>query len=144
MLEPTIRIGFIIINPNWKSEIKWNNGHRRTACLWIRENNLEKLYDKMYGTNNIYDEEDFLINYIGAIKLYASRGNHYCYIPSGINPDKSYYKHFFQNLGYHITGAYITEEIEEKIKVKKFDYPYNQTVVNKNNKYCYNQYRDGD
>lgn len=144
MKEPTVRFGFIIINPNWKSELEWVNGHRNTACKWIRNNHLEELYKSVYGTNNIYDEEDFLINYIGAIKLYAYCGTHYCYIPRGVNPDKSYLKHYFKQLGYVITGVYDMEEKEANMKVKKFDYPYNKTVINKNNKYYYNPYRDGD
>lgn len=64
MKEPNIRIGFIIFNPNWKSEIEWNNGHRNTACQWIRNHHFEELYQEIRGTNDIYDEEDFLINYI--------------------------------------------------------------------------------
>lgn len=144
MKEPTIRTGFIIINPNWKSELDWDSGHRNTAWKWIRNHHLEKLYQSIRGTNGIYDEEDFLINYIGAIKLYAYRGTFYCYIPSGINPDKSYLKHYFESLGYIITGIYDSELKEEKIKIKKFDFPYNKTVIKMNNKYCYNPYRIGD
>lgn len=144
MKEPTIRIGFIIINPNWKSEVVWDNGHRNTAVKWIRNNHFEELYSSVQGTNNIYDEEDFLINYIGAIKLYSYRGTFYCYIPSGIHPDKSYLKHYFEGLGYTITGVYNSEEKEENIKIKKFNFPYNKTVIKMNNEYCYNPYREGD
>lgn len=143
MKEPTIRIGFIIVNPNWKIELEWENGHRNTACKWIRDNHLEKIYKSVYGTNNIYDEEDFLIRYIGAVKLYATRGHCYCYIPRGVNPDKSYIKHYYEQLGYIITGAYQVEE-EENIKVKKFNYPYNNIVICKNNGYYYNPERIGD
>lgn len=144
MKEPTIKTGFIIINPNWKCELEWENSHRKAACKWIRDNNFEQLFNSIYGTNDIFDEEDFLINYIGAIKLYAARGNHYCYIPRGVNPDKSYIKHYYKQLGYIITGIYESELPAENVKVKKFDYPYNNTVVSVNNNYFYNPYRDGD
>ena len=47
MKEPTVRFGFIIINSNWKSELEWVNGHRNTACKWIKDNHLEELYSRL-------------------------------------------------------------------------------------------------
>ena len=71
MKEPSIRIGFIIFNEGYKYELQSLNGHRKTAFNWIKKNNLIEKFYEVLGTNGIYDEEDFLMEYIGAIKLYG-------------------------------------------------------------------------
>ena len=47
MVDPNIKIGFIIVNPDWKEEIPWSNGHKKTAFEWIKKNNLMDLYNKV-------------------------------------------------------------------------------------------------
>ena len=142
MRDPKIRIGFIIFNNDWKEELSSGNGHRKTAWEWIRKHNLTDLYNKTIGKNNIYDEEDFLIEYIGAIKLYGYRGRFYCRIPRMRDPIKSYLKRYYTNLGYTIISDGIYEE--EKPKTKVYTYQYNKTIINNNNKNIYNPIREGD
>lgn len=144
MKEPTLTLGFIIFNDGYKVEIPWCNGHWRTAHDWVVKNKFYNLFLKVQGTNNIYDEEDFLINYIGAIKLYANNGNFYCYAPDINSVYKDYLCKYYQNLGYQIIG-HTSFNDEKKSKVKKFNIPYNKTVVkNNNNQYIYNPFREGD
>ena len=50
MVDPNIKIGFIIVNPDWKEEIPWSNGHKKTAFEWIKKNNLMDLYNKVKET----------------------------------------------------------------------------------------------
>lgn len=142
MQEPSIKIGFIIFNQEWKQELEWCNGHRNTALKWIRDNNLMKAFLSVVGKNNIYDEEDFLIDYIGAVKLYAYNGKFYCRIPRMIDVNKSYLKRYFRSKGYKIVGECYEEDCHPKAKTYK--YPYNKTVINEKNRLCYNPYRDGD
>ena len=142
MREPNIRIGFIIFNNDWKEELPSNNGHRRTAFNWIRDNKLMNVYKDIIGNNNIYDEEDFLIEYIGAIKLYAYRGNFYCRIPRTYSPEKSYLKRYYANLGYKIISNGIYDE--EKTKEKVLTYQYNRTIIKSNTGLIYNPVKDGD
>lgn len=143
MKEPTIDIGFIIFNEDWKEELVWKNGHRKTAFEWIKKHNFMELYNSIKGQNGIYDEEDFLVEYIGAVKLYAYRGNLYCSIPRMCDPNKSYLKHFFEAKGYQIVEAHSYEE-KQKQKVLTYEYPYNKTIINSQNGMMYNPYRDGD
>lgn len=142
MREPSIKIGFIIFNEGWKQELQSKNGHRRTAFKWIMNNNLINVYKNVVGSNDIYDEEDFLIEYIGAIKLYAHNGVFYCRIPRKYSPEKSYLKKYYSALGYKIISSGVYDE--EKHKVKCLNYQYNRTVINSNNKLIYNPVRDGD
>ena len=142
MRDPKIKIGFIIFNEDWKEELSSENGHRRTAWNWIKKHNLINVYNSIVGKNNINDEEDFLINYVGAIKLYAYRGNFYCRIPRINDPNKSYLKRYYANMGYNI----ISDEIydEEKPKVKVYTNQYNKTVIKSNARLIYNPVKDGD
>ena len=142
MKDPDIRIGFIIFNNDWKREIPTKDGHRKTAYNWIVENKLLDVYNNVVGSNNIYDEEDFLIEYVGAIKLYASRGTFYCRIPRIYSPEKSYVKRYYSMLGYKIISDGIYDE--EKTKVKTLTYQYNKTVVRSNSRLIYNPLKDGD
>lgn len=147
MREPTIKIGFIIFNPYWREELEWNNGHRKTACEWIKNYNFMELFDSIKGQNNIYDEEDFLTDYIGAIKLYASRGQFYCYVPSIISPDKDYLKKFFKDLGYHIieNGIFDENMIQYNQKYnEQCDCGYNKTLIKTRGRYYYNPLKNGD
>lgn len=143
MKEPVIQIGFIIFNEAWKEELVWKNGHRKTAIEWIKKNNLMEIYNSIEGKYGIYDEEDFLIDYIGAIKLYCYRGDFYCRMSKINNQNASYLKHFYQNKGYNIVDGYICEE-RSKQKVLKYEHSYNTTVINYRNHMIYNPYRDGD
>ena len=142
MKEPSIRIGFVIFNEGWKQELRSQNGHRRTAFKWIKDNNMLNTYYQVLGSNNIYDEEEFLIEYIGAIKLYAYDGNFYCRIPRMYSPEKSYLKRYYSMLGYRIISDGIYNEEEPKIKT--LTYQYNKTVVKSNIGLMYNPVRDGD
>lgn len=143
MREPELRIGFIIFNPYWKQEIRWRNGHRKTACEWIENSGLKNLFLEMYGTNHVYDEEDFLTNYIGAIKLYATGGQFYCYVPPIISPEKDYLRNYYENLGYRIIENHIYDEKKVKYDTND-DYQYTKTVVKIKNVYSYNPVKDGD
>lgn len=100
------------------------------------------VFKSVIGKNNIYDEEDFLIEYIGAIKLYADRGKFYCRIPRMHNFDKSYLKKYYANLGYTIISDGIYDE--EKTKTKVLSYQYNNTVINNKGKLMYNPIKEGD
>ena len=143
MKEPSIKIGFIIFNEGYKFELRSENGHRKTAFNWIRNNNLLKEYYSVLGTNGIYDEEDFLMEYIGAIKLYAYDGKFYCVIPKILNISKNYYETFFEKLGYEVISHGVYNE--EKPKIKCFKNEYNKTIVKKFNKnLMYNPLKDGD
>lgn len=143
MENPTLRIGFIILHPKYRCELEKTNGHRITALKWIRDNGLLELFYKVLNTENIYDEEDFLIEYIGAIKLYAYGGNFYCKMPRIYNSSKKYYKEFYESLGYKIIGDEFY--LEEKPKTKVYKYQYNKTVINTiDNNLIYNPLKDGD
>lgn len=143
MSNQSIRIGFVIINENYKTELESENGHRRTAFKWIVENNLKEEYYKVLGKNGIYDEEDFLMEYIGAIKLYAYGGNLYCAIPRVLNICKKNIENYFEKLGYKIINNGIYSEEKTKVKILKND--YNKTIIKKFNKeYMYNPLKDGD
>ena len=144
MEEPTLKLGFIIFKDECIVEIPWRNGHWKTAHEWLIKNNLYDLFLKVQGTNNIYDEEDFIMNYIGAIKLGAQNGVFYCYAPDINSAYKDYLCKHYQDLDYKIIG-HTSIDIEEKIKAKCFSIPYNKTlIVNNNNQYIYNPFRDGD
>lgn len=140
MKEPDIRVGFIIFNEEWKEQLITYEGHRKTAFNWIKQHNLINTFKQVVGKNEIYDEEDFLIEYIGAVKLYASNGKFYCRIPRMIDPNKSYLKKYYSNLGYKI----ISDGIYDEEKPKVYVYQYNKTVINNNNVLMYNPVKDGD
>lgn len=141
MRDPKLKIGFIIFNPDWREELPTKDGHRKTAFNWIMKNQLKDVYNSVLGNNGIYDEEDFLIEYIGAIKLYAYMGNFYCVVPRIFNPEKSYLKRYYENLGYGIISDGIYDEEKPKTKV----YQYNKTIISNNRKeLVYNPLRDGD
>ena len=143
MREPHLKIGFIIFNNDWKEELRSINGHRKTAFEWIKKNNLLDVFKSVLGTNRIYDEEDFLMEYIGAIKLYAYDGKLYCVIPKILNICKNYFEKYFEKLGYEVIshGGYN----EEKPKMKYLKNEYNKTIVKKFNKdLMYNPLKDGD
>ena len=142
MKEPKLKIGFIIFNEEYKEELELENDYRKTAFNWIKNNNMIDVYKSVVGKNGINDEEDFLIEYIGAIKLYAYMENFYCRIPRIANPEKSYLKRYFTNIGYKVISNNINDE--EKPKIKKLTYEYNKTVINNKNKLIYNPVRDGD
>lgn len=144
MIDPNIKIGFIIVNPDWKEEIPWSNGHKKTAFEWIKKNNLMDLYNKVKEKSEpSFDEKEFLINYIGAIKLYAQRGHFYCLLPNMLSIEKTYLKHYYKNMGYQIIENSVFDE-EFNPKVKKYEIPYNQTVVKTKNGLSYNPYKSGD
>ena len=143
MKEPSIKIGFIIINERYKMELESENGHRRTAFKWIKQNKLISEYNSVLGTNGIYDEEDFLMEYIGAIKLYAYDGKLYCVIPKILNICKNYFEKYFEKLGYEVISHGVYNE--EKPKMKYLKNEYNKTIVKKFNKdLMYNPLKDGD
>ncbi len=155
MREPSISIGFIIFNPRYETEIKCDvRGHYWTARNWIENNNLEELYQEIRNNpeNNIWDYEDFLINYIGAVKLYATRGQKIAYIPKNTsnNAYKSLIKRHYKEEGYTISGNFI----EESSISKRNEYPslkveYYRTIIpikelDGKEKYVYNPYINGD
>ena len=137
-----LKIGFIIFNDRWKQELPSINGHRSTAFNWIRENNLLGVYKSVLGKNNIYDEVDFLLEYVGAVKLKCVLGNYYCILPKMEHPEKEYIKNYYKNLGYIIVNDIKYDE--EDPKIKTFLYKYNRTVVNSGNGYIYNPIKKGD
>ena len=99
MVDPSIKIGFIIVNPDWKEEIPWSNGHKKTGFGWIKKNNLMDLYYKEKEESEPgIDEEEFLINYICAIKLYEQIGHFYCLLPNMLCIEKTYLKHYYKNM----------------------------------------------
>lgn len=151
MDEPRIRIGFIIFQEGLQQEIEIINGkgHARTARIWVKNNNLYEKYEEVKEVNKkIQDEEDFLIHYIGAIKLHASSGMLRCYVPRTIqrNSYKSSLKRFYRNLGYIIWGDTTYEEYIHEVKNPPCN--YNQTVIETTIKgekqYIYNPWREGD
>lgn len=119
------------------------NGHRKTAFNWIKQNNLMNVYINVLGTNNIYDEEDFLMEYIGAIKLYAYCGELYCWVPKIPDINKNFFRDYYEKLGYKIIGNNICDLEKTKVKILKNE--YNRTIMKKNNnQYIYNPLKDGD
>jgi len=103
---------------------------------------MEK-FNEVLGKNGIYDEEDFLMEYIGAIKLYAYNGKLYCMIPKSLNICRIYFENYFEKLGYKVISNGIYDEEKTKIKVLKNE--YNRTILKKhNNNYIYNPLKDGD
>ncbi len=143
MREPHLKIGFIIFNNEWKEELGSTNGHRKTAFNWIKEHNMMDVYKSVLGTNRIYDEEDFLMEYIGAIKLYAYSGYFYCRLPKMFRLEKSYLKRYYANLSYRIISDDVYDE--EKPKSKVYKYEYSKTVINnKRGGLIYNPIKDGD
>lgn len=143
MREPKIRIGYIIINPYWREELERGKSHSKTASEWINKYNFQNIFNTLLEEKRVIDEEDFLMNYIGAVKLCAYRGKFYCYLPSVVNDDKEYIKNYYENLGYIIIEGKIFDE--EKYKEKTiYNYPYNKTLIKVRNSYHYNPMRDGD
>ena len=142
MKEPKVRTGFVIINPYYKEELILDNGHRKTAFKWIKSHHLMDVFKSVVGKNNIYDEEDFLVEYIGSIKLYVNAGQFYCRVPMIFNDETNYLIKYYLNLGYKIISNGIYNE--EKQKTKVLTYEYNKTVIKSNNELIYNPMRDGD
>ena len=137
-----IKIGFIIFNDKWKQQLPSINGHRSTAFNWIRENNLLDVYRKILGKKGIYDEVDFLMECVGAVKLVSILGNYYCVLPKMEHSEKDYIKNYYKNLGYIIVNDIKYDEEEPKIKT--FSYKYNRTFLNSDKGYIYNPVKIGD
>ena len=155
MREPSISIGFIIYNPRYEQEIKCDvRGHYWTARNWVKNNNLEDLYQEIRSNpeNSIWDYEDFLINYIGAVKLYVTRGKRIAFIPKNLsnNTLRSLIKKHYRENGYIILGNYTEKSsINEKNEYPSLKVEYNRTIIpikdsNGNEKYIYNPYINGD
>ena len=155
MRKPNILIGFIVFNPKYETEIQSDvRGHNWTAKNWIQKNNLEKIYKELRDdpNNDIWDYEDFLINYIGAVKLYVTRGQRIAYIPKNTsnNAYKSLIKRHYKDEGYIITGTYSEESnIKSENKYPSLKVQYYRTVIpikesNGKEKYIYNPYINGD
>lgn len=153
MKEPSIRIGFIVFRPGMEQEIEVNaaRGHWWTAKEWVERNGKLELYRKVVSdpTIKVYDYDDFVTDFIGAIKLHAVSGQLKCYVPRTIpNQSKSFLKRYFRNKGYVVYGDVSNENNDndyEKQNISNNTFCYNQTVViNKAGKYAYNPMREGD
>lgn len=153
MKSPTVRVGFIIFRPGMEEEIEVSaKGHWWTAHDWIKSHNMCDLYQEMVDKNIFHDCEDFLTDYIGAIKLHNVSGKRKCYIPK-INFFNSSYKsslkRYFKQKGYYIYGDISQDSIVHINVLDLSKYGYNRTVIPKTTEegtiiYQYNPSRNGD
>ena len=121
MKEPLIRVGFIILRPEYEEELETSGiGHWKTARKWIKEKGLQEIMQKVCADpdNDIWDEEDFLIQYVGAIKLHCMNGVKKAYIPRVIINKEyiSYLKRYYRSLGYVIYGN-VGKDTDEKEQI---------------------------
>lgn len=152
MKSPKVRIGFIIFRPGMEQEIEVGlKGHWWTANDWIKSHNMWDLYQKLVERNIVHDCEDFLIDYIGAIKLHNVSGKRRCYIPkiSFFNSSyKSSLKRYYKQKGYEIYGNISPDNTVYIDKREKSVYGYNRIVIPETTEdgviYKYNPSRIGD
>lgn len=141
-----LKIGFVIFNPDYECDVPTIKGHWWAANNWIKDHNQEKEFLEFCKKNNISeDPEEFLMEYIGAIKLYAHRGQFFCQIPKKKSVKKSSLKRFYKTEGYVITGYQYEDAVPETESVRT-NYT-NQIICRNNNgreEFFYNPLRDGD
>ena len=158
MREPTIAVGFIIFREGYESELRKNGRfHSEVAEDWVKSSPFFETYKKIQGDKTLLDYhgyESFLINYVGAIKLYDLEDDRLCcYIPRGNNcVGKSFLRRYFsapvirfgQKVSYELCGD-IGQEYTQLNERPEFISNYNQSfVVDGNGLYHYNPARIGD
>lgn len=157
MREPKIATGFIIFREGCEDQLTTGGvGHWRTARNWVESSKFRSEFYKVVNNPNygdIHDYDDFLTDYVGAVRLYSLGGYLYCRIPRGNNNEyKSYLKNFFSSNDVIINGEKLTYRIygdvslETTITEKPVHIPnYNQLlVVDEEGNYHYNPNRIGD
>lgn len=153
MKSPKVRMGFIIFRPGMEEEIeRETEGHWWTARKWIKTHNMENLYNDLLERRIVMDEEDFLTDYVGAIKLHNVSGKRKCYIPKitfSISSYKSSLKRYFRQKGYYVYGDISQDNIVHINTEELSKYGYNRTVIPEVTEYGtivykYNPSRIGD
>lgn len=158
MREPQISMGFVIFREGYESEIPRSIGHWEMAKKWVEKNGFMDEFRRIKNDPNfkIYDFDDFLTDFIGAIRMGTDDGKPYCYVPRGNNNEyKAYLKHFFYEKKVKIFGQWrryklfgdIAEEMENVGRVENVEYVpiYNQLLIaDSNGRYHYNPNRHGD
>ena len=155
MREPTITTGFIIFREGNEDQLaSGGKGHWKTARDWINKSHFKDEFLKVINNPkiNVYDYDDFITDYVGAIRLYYSCDKLNCYIPRGNNNEyKSYLKDFFCGNNVTICGKKLSYNVFGDVSFEKNpNYPnhisnYNQLLItNSNGDYCYNPNRIGD
>lgn len=159
MREPTITVGFIIFREGYEMELRKDGlFHSEVAERWVKSSPFNEVYNKIMEDkqNTVYNGyEDFLLNYVGAIKLYDLEGERLCcYIPRGNNCEsKSYLRDYFTNsslirfgqeISYEMYGD-INEELVHNIQRPEYIPIYNKSIImDSNGIYHYNPARQGD
>ena len=150
--EPTLRVGFIIFRYGMEEEIPIYRakGHWATAKKWVFDHGLQDLFNRVAEKDQRLSQyDDFLTDYIGAIRLHTVGGVFKCYIPRFMNnANKSFLKRYYRHLGYEIYGDVSCDEVERSIKLL-VPLNYGKTLVesktfNGEKFYTYNPYRIGD
>ena len=154
MREPYISSGYIIFRQGYEAQLMTlGKGHYKAAQEWVQNLGLQKEFEKVSRNPDIkvYEYDEFLTDYIGAIRLYSDNFGKRCYIPRGNNNEyKSYLKNYFISKSgkysdYYIHGDVAYDEFYTKPS-KEFITNYTETVVynNATGLYMYNPNRIGD
>ena len=138
--------GFIF--PNGERIETAGIGYCKMALKYIVDNNLLKQYEEA----NIA-EDDFLIEYLGCVKIAMYRGKKYIFIPQIVNWYIAQITKVYKDSGYKVIACYKTFYTLDN-NHKEYDYctgcfSYNQLVIPKvlkNGKviFQYNPKRIGD
>lgn len=154
MREPYISNGFIIFRQGYESQLSTlGKGHYKTAQEWVKYVRLEDVFERVINdpNSNIHAYDDFLTDYVGAIRLYTINGEPRCYIPRGNNNEyKSYLKNFFISK----IGKYSRYYVHGDVAYDEFAYSPNRELITDytdtilyskiTGKYIYNPNRIGD
>ncbi len=131
--------GFIF--PNGEILDSGSAGHCKTAFRYIRERGLLK----SFNDSKFDAEDDFLIFYLGAVKVCHYLGRHYLYVPRPHNEYIEEVARLYEKNNYSI--KYISIGNTEAASFKTIDLSrksYNSTVIETPDGYIYNPRRSGD
>ena len=140
-----IRTGFILSDKYSDNIIEFYNGHRDTAWRYLLQHNLIEEYKK----SEISAEDDYLVEHLGAMKLYHSTFKEHkdlVYVRRQSDPYINRMIKLYEEEGWKIVYCnVINEELEgDQKRTEKIVDDYNLTVIWINGKYMYNPKRIGD
>ena len=140
-----IRTVFILSDKYSDNIIEFYNGHRDTAWRYLLRHNLIEEYRK----SGISAEDDYLVERLGAMKLYHSifKGHKdLVYVKRQSDPYIKRMIKLYEEEGWTIVYCNVISEESEgnQRKAGKIIDDYNQSVIWINGNYMYNPKRIGD